>query len=771
MWMRWAVFATLCSMTAALCQATPPTGTAQTLEQSWLEVSINGQQSSDIALFLRTPAGRILAPVTQVKAWRLRTSPQAVMALNNEQYVSLDEVKGLKYRVDEEKQVLMIEAPARLFEQNTLSLTDKSSIRAPSPPLGGFLNYDFVAATASSHTTLNGTLEASMFSRMGVGVTDYLLRHDGQQTQALRLDTTWTLDRPASATSLRFGDAISGASAWGGAVRFGGIQWASNYTTRPSFITMPLPGIGGESALPSTLNVYVDNMLRMQSNLPSGPFRVNDVPVITGEGDIRLVVRDLLGREQVIDQPYYASPELLRAGLQEFSLEAGVTRDNFGIDSNDYGRPLVVATDRVGLTNRFTGEVHGELLREQQTFGLSSSTLLSSVGVLNASVAGSHSQHGQGEFFGLGFQHSARRLSLGVNIQYTTRQFVQLGTLPYAPVPRVTSQVFASVGLGHFGSLSVSRTRQDFYGASSLDILSARDSINLGWLGYLTFSVIRAVAGSADTTFALSLTHSMNARTSLSSTLTSDSNAGTTTELDLQQNLPAGRGMGYRLIADEGAFEAVDGTLDLQRDTGSYEIEARQQPGATLAQISAAGGIALLGGHVFPTRTIDDSFAVVQVGSENGVRVYRENQLVGQTDAQGYMLVPGLRPYQDNSIRIEQADLPLDIVFDEVQAQAVPYFRSGVLVSFSVEHPHGALLSVRLEDGKPLPAGAVVKVTGVEEEFPSGLKGEVYVTGLKERNELRAQWPGGSCRFSVPYKPSTDPLPRLGPYICKSVAP
>jgi outer membrane usher protein len=330
--------------------------------------------------------------------------------------------------------------------------------------------------------------------------------------------------------------------------------------------------------------------------------------------------------------------------------------------------------------------------------------------------------------------------------------------------------VFASVGLGHLGSLSVSRTRESFYGASSLDILSARDSINLGWLGYLTFSVIRTVSGSADTTVALSLTHSINARTSLSSTTASDS-TGTTTELDLQQNLPAGRGMGYRLIADEGAFEAVDGTLDLQGDTGNYEIEARQQPGATFAQVSAAGGLALLGGHVFPARTIDDSFAVIQVGSENGVRVYRENQLIGQTDTRGYMLVTGLRPYQDNSVRIEQADLPLDIVIDTVQVQAVPYFRSGVLVSFPVEHPHGALLSVRLENGNPLPAGAVVKVAGVEEEFPSGLHGEVYVTGLKERNELRADWPGGSCRFSLPYKPSTDPLPRLGPYICKSVTP
>jgi len=93
------------------------------------------------------------------------------------------------------------------------------------------------------------------------------------------------------------------------------------------------------------------------------------------------------------------------------------------------------------------------------------------------------------------------------------------------------------------------------------------------------------------------------------------------------------------------------------------------------------------------------------------------------------------------------------------------------LVSFPVVHPHGALLSVQLENGTPLPAGALVKVAGVEEEFPSGLNGEVYVTGLKEHNELHAEWPAGSCHFSLPYKPGTDPLPRLGPYTCQTSAP
>lgn len=738
-------------------------------QEIWLGVSLNGQQSDDVALFLRTSAAGLLAPASQLKAWRLRVPARSMVTYHSQEYIPLEALPGLKYSIDEDSQVLKLEAPARSFEQATLSATNRSFVPTPAAPLGGFLNYDLVAFEGNSHSTLTGELQASLFGPAGAAVTQYIVRHAGDATQAVRLDTTWTMDHPDTASSFRMGDSITGFSAWGGAVRFAGVQWASNYTTQPGLITMPLPSIAGEAALPSSLNLYVDDALRMQNTLPSGPFRIDDVPVITGEGDVRLVVRDLLGREQVITEPYYASPQLLRGGLQEYSFESGLIRNNYGISNADYGRPLMVGTDRVGLNDQFTGEAHGEILKDQQTFGVSSAARLAAFGVIDASVAASNSQRGEGTLYGVGFEHSARELSWGGNIEYASRSFIRVGVLPDQPVPRLTSQIYVTLGLARLGSLSLSHTREDFYQARSLDILSLRHSVNVGWLGYLTLSLIRTSENTSDTTVALSLTHTLNAHTSASLTTTQDSASGSTTELDVQQSLPAGRGLGYRLIADTGALRALDGTLDLQGDSGTYELEARSQSGSTQAQASATGGFAFMAGRAFPTREIDDSFAVVRVGDESGVRIYRENQLVGQTDSGGYALVPGLRAYQNNAISIEQADLPLDVVIDTMQAQAVPYFRSGVLLDFPIVHPNGALLAVRLENGQPLPAGALVRLEGRQDEFPSGMNGEVYVTGLNDHNDLSAEWNGGSCRFSLSYSPTKDPLPRLGPFVCKAV--
>ena len=83
-----------------------------------------------------------------------------------------------------------------------------------------------------------------------------------------------------------------------------------------------------------------------------------------------MVVRDILGREQVITQPFFTSSRLLKQGLQSYSYELGFVRRNFGIDSNNYGRLMAVGTHRLGFTEKFTGEVHGELLGNQQSVGL-----------------------------------------------------------------------------------------------------------------------------------------------------------------------------------------------------------------------------------------------------------------------------------------------------------------------------------------------------------------------------------------------------------------
>jgi outer membrane usher protein len=765
-----------CLLLLAMLTLTPPAALAEDpahdADEVFMAVLINGQTQGTVVI-LRSD-GRLFAGAQDLRRWRLRLPNTAPLTHYGEDFFALDVLAGLSYKFDESSQALTVQAPPSLFDATRLEGT-VTNFSAPTPASpGGFLNYDVSTNPAQGRTTTSGLLELGGFGGWGAGQTSILARDLGGHASAIRLDTTWTLDQPMQLASLRFGDAISGTSSWGGAVRFGGVQWATNFSTQPGFTSFPLPEMSGEAALPSTVDLYVDNALRMSREVLSGPFSIQDLPVRTGQGDARLVVRDILGREQVITQPFYATPRLLQQGLQDYSYELGFVRRNFGTDSNNYGRGLVVGTHRLGITEQFTGEVHGELLGHQQTLGLGGVLLWPAAGVLSGSLALSHSEMGVGGLLALGFQRQGRYFSFGAKTQLASQRFAKLGLQPEELAPRHISRVFVDLATSDHGSFTANYTEQAFRDRTGNKILTASYSRKVGRLGNLSASVTRLLSGDAKTTFYLNFSVPLGNRTNASIS-TSAQPGREQARLQVSRSLPAGSGMGYRLVAGAGDSDQRAVEVKLQNEVGTYTLLADQSLSQTAFRGSASGGVAFLGGSAFLSRRITDSFAVVQVPDYSGVGIYADNQLVARTDANGNALLPRLRPYQKNTVRIEQADLPLDAQIDAVQLDAVPYFRSGLLLKFPVKRSRGALLTVVLDNGELLPAGAQAQIIGdnVEdnEVFPTGMRGEVYLTGLAPSNRLRVTWREQSCEFLLPFPESTDPLPHLGAYICTGVEP
>lgn len=753
-------------LTVLLLAITPCTALAA--DEVWLAVRINQQEPADIVLLLRRSDGRLLARGEDLRRWRLRLPDVAPLSHGGKAYYPLDALRGLSYQMDESSQALAVEAAPGLFDATLLKGTAAGFIVPTPAPPGGFLNYDVFADYAQGRSKTSGLLELGGFGGRGAGVASFLARDLGGTARYIRLDTTWTHDRPAQLDSLRFGDAISRAGSWGRSVRFGGAQWATNFATQPGLTSFPLPGLSGDAALPSTVDLYVNDALRMRRQVPTGPFSIRDLPVVTGQGEARLVVRDLLGREQVITQPYYASPRLLQEGLQDYSYELGFVRKNFGIDSNSYGRHLAVGTHRLGLTDRFTGEVRGELIGNQRTGGLNGVLLWPAAGVFTGSLAASHSDQGSGGLLGLGFERQSLRLSFGANTQRASQRFAQAGLQPEELAPRQISQAFVSLATRGYGSFAASYTHQAFRDREEIKLLSGSYSINVGGLSFLSVSLLRFLSGDARTVLSLTFTVPLGERTSASVSATAQPRGQA---LQIQRSLPAGSGVGYRLLAGAGDSARREAGVSLQNGVGTYTLEASQSLSQTAFRGSASGGVAFLGGSTFLSRRITDSFAAVQVPDYPDVRIYADNQPVARTGADGRALVARLRPYQKNSVRIEQADLPLDAQIDAVQLDAVPYFRSGLLLRFPVKRSRGALLTVVLENGEPVPAGAAAQIVGENEEFPVGLRGEVYLTGLAASTRLRVAWRGQSCEFTLPFPETTEPLPHLGAYTCTGVKP
>src|SRR5512139_3097086 len=142
--------------TLALAQTPAPsqTPTDNTSGEIWLAVSINEQPAGDVALFIRQADGKLLATAEKLRSWRMRVPAEAALTQNGEQYFALDALRGLSYRIDDEQQLLKIDAPANLFDRVRVGATDAEYERAAPPPPGGFLNYDIVGSRTDGRDAL-----------------------------------------------------------------------------------------------------------------------------------------------------------------------------------------------------------------------------------------------------------------------------------------------------------------------------------------------------------------------------------------------------------------------------------------------------------------------------------------------------------------------------------------------------------------------------------------------------------------------------------------
>ena len=116
-------------------------------------------------------------------------------------------------------------------------------------------------------------------------------------------------------------------------MRFGGVQFGTNFATQPTLVTTPLLAARGEAVVPSTVDVFINGRPIASETVPPGPFSIENLPAITGTGQLQVVVTDALGRQQVLTQPYYSGSTLLRAGLNEYSFELGAIREDYGLES------------------------------------------------------------------------------------------------------------------------------------------------------------------------------------------------------------------------------------------------------------------------------------------------------------------------------------------------------------------------------------------------------------------------------------------------------
>ncbi|HZR34387.1 MAG TPA: fimbria/pilus outer membrane usher protein [Nevskia sp.] len=770
----------------------------------FLEVSLNGQPTQTVVSFYQLD-GRLYADLEDLRQLGLETRglqslpPLQSIRLDRVhagegRLVALDRVPGLSYRYHAATQSIELQAGPGLVRPNAIGRR-VAEVVDPSSAAGLVLNYDAFLQGSPDRggaTSFSVANEERLFSRLGLFDNRGVARVGGGQPGYTRLDSSWHDDDPRALTTLQAGDAISSALSWSRAVRLGGIQFRRNFALRPDLITFPLPTLGGSAAVPSAVDLYVNNVRQFSSEVPSGPFVINNPVALTGGGLARLVVRDELGREVSTTLPIYVDNRMVAGGLSSWSAEGGFLRRNYGLRSFDYGgTPAASGSYRYGWSEALTLEGHGEAAAGVYDGGGGALLRLGQWGVANASLAGGSAGGAQA---GLGYQLILPRLSFIAQTIRSYGPYRDLASIGGTPPPRIFDQLNLSLPIRRTQTLGLSYIHSrgattDFTpgttgggpangpasGASRIASLTYTAQLRR-WCT-LFANAYRNLGGEGSGGFWVGLSFDLGHR------LVGFASGGRAQDQDnygasLVRSADYGGGWEWGLQDNESgsSYNRLARAAYLGR-YGELGAAAQYGQNQTLLSLEGNGGLVYMDGTLQPSRHIYDSFALVSTDGVAGIPVLNENRVMGNTDSGGHLLIPDLNSYQHNRLAIDSLVLPADASIPVDHLDVVPRSQSGVLAHFAVRRYTAATVILVDARGQPLPSGTLLHHRESGRDFVVGYDGQAFIEDLDAHNHLAAHNADPhlqlECSASFDYQRPADSstLPTLGPISCTGGAP
>lgn len=682
----------------------------------------------------------------QLEGDRLVVAPETLRELGVRQpaaargnRVILGDVPGwqVDYRV--ERQVLHLAVPPSDLDGLRLRLTAGLQHEAvPDPRLrvpGTLLNYDLFVQRTGATTSLSAQLEARALAA-GPGVASQALvarslrGPSGSSVEVVRLHSNWRMDLPELPATVALGDTLTSSLAWARPMRIAGIQVGRDLGLQPYRSTSPLLSLGGEAALPSTVELLINGVRQLSQPVQPGVFQVDAVPSVTGSGSAQLLVTDANGRVQRTQVDFYAVPGMLAQGLWEGAIEWGYPRYRFGIASNDYAsQPATVATGRYGLHDDVTMEGRAEVAAGVSMLGAGAQLRLpAGAGLMNLSAARSSGPDGEGWQRSIGHQFVNRLASMSLSMVERSPGYRDAAAAFDGPPAR--SQASAGFGVRTpVGHLSVGWVSQkDRLLDGSLMSVSVLRQLPSGvTLRIAALETRSSAARSRSLTFSMSMPLAGGHATA--SVERASRREGASMEFTRNPASDAG-GVGYRLQAvRENGRSGADAQVTWLNEAGQWFAGASQRT-ETHVHAGGSGALLIMDGRLRSLPRATDGFAVVSTSGVPDVTVRLENRPVGRTDGRGTLVVPRLNAYQRNRLSIDTEDLPAEYRVDEVVTQAVPARGSGVAVRFGVRRVNPVQFTLTDRRGQPVAAGTPLRIldaSGSEERTVVGRDGFVYI--------------------------------------------
>ncbi|WP_342379755.1 fimbria/pilus outer membrane usher protein [Myxococcus stipitatus] len=730
------------------------------------ELTLNGTNRGDVFPLLR--GEDVLLPVSALEAAGVDPGwlRGLVEVVDGTAYVSLQSLTPrARCQLDPDTTRLTCELPASAFTVTRVNL-------APSPPPdyqvtgspSAFVNY----AAHARNTTL------SLFGEAGMSLDRALLTTQGRWTPGglpLRGLSQLTVDFPEVMVRAIAGEATGYGGVLGGGAVVAGVHVLRSFELNPYFVRNPVQDLAGDVTTPSTLEVYVNNRLVRRTELPPGPYRLENLTVPRGEGLTRYVVRDAFGRTREVSSAYSLGAQLLAPGVADYQLSLGVERESLSTRSFDYGRPLLLGHFRMGATPWLTPGLRLELSPDLFSTG-SVQWLQLPLGELEFSEAVSISHRRTGAAAGTAYTVQGLRAGGTVFTRVMSPAYANSSLAHDAPHPRLETGGSLFVALGGRFSLTGQALLRRWKSLGWTTWLGATTTVQVTGRTLISFSAHRNQEPRRPSSLEgmVSLTAILDTMTSGSVSHT-QARGGGLTAVDLSRGIPLEGGLGFQVQGQVGRHDLALARVDYETNVGRYAAGAEWREGVLVGAAEVSGGLVALGGRIHATRPVDQGYALVRVEGVEGVGVRLNNHLIGRTNAQGELMVTRLQAYGVNRLSLTDEDLPLEVYVPATERQVAPWRRGGVVLDFQVDTVRAFRGTLVLSDGPPprVPAHGEVQVTveGQRWTSPIGWHGEFELVGLPPgRHPATVQYTHGICHAVLQVPSQTGQVIDLGTVRC-----
>jgi outer membrane usher protein len=523
------------------------------------------------------------------------------------------------------------------------------------------------------------------------------------------------------------------------------------------------------------VDVYVNGQLIRREQLPPGTFDLQSLPLPIGASSTRIIVRDAFGREQEMSGSYYMSSGLLAPGLHQYQYAAGSERDRVASENWAYGDLTAFALHRVGLTDAFTLGGRFEASPDLVSAGPQFVTGLGRFGEVEAAGAWSRHDAGTGYAWSLGYLYTNRATAFGGSLRGADRNYLTVSTrqLKADRLIALESGLTASTRIGRRGMVSLSYQGRSFHGGrADENQVSVTGRLRLSTRNTVSMTVGRSeIGGVVSPSFFAGLSLGIGQRDTIGAS-TEYRNSASSAAFEAHRAMPIAEGFGYRVRAEAGAFGSLDADVRYQSRRGLYEVRHHELGDERATSVTAAGGLVAIGGQLFATRPVQESFALVRVPGVDHVRAFLSNQEIGRTDERGHLLIPNLLPYYGNLLSIANEDIPMNRTIGASELTMAPPYRGGAIAEFPVIRETRVTGSMVLQRGLgtivPSFGRLVAKDhAGVTIESFLGPAGELYLEGLAiGDNTVRVEYSDMSCEVTLVVPDTDDAVIPMGVVTC-----